>query len=763
MAALVEIGSSPERRFELGEVSTIGRDPACALRVDDPLVAGRHALVRCTHDGRYELVDLGSRRGTYVGERRVSSQVLRHGDEILVGPVRLRFEEAARPGRDEARATLRRSSDVVAHAAVELTAALEHAADLPAMMAALLRTALEVVGAERGAVLLIGEGEARPYLQLARKRDGTPTDVTLSTTLLSEVVARRAGVVTANALDDPRLYGATSLVAQRVRSAMCVPLLHQGEQLGVLHLDSQAGDAFNEGKLALATAMARQASVAIRSALLARKVDAAAQAERERLEQLLADLPDGVLLVEQDGRIGFANPLARKLLELLGVAPEGVLSELGGYTLGELLSSHTTVELPSLGPSGRLLVASARETSGGGAGAALVTLRDVTVEREREARAAQHERLAVMGQLAAGVAHDFNNILSVISNFAQFVLDDLVEPRQRDDQLQVLEAARRAAQLVKQLLAFGRREVVRPQVVRLDRLVGGVERLLRGAVGEHIDLRVRVPLDLWRVKVDPAMLAQVLLNLVVNARDAMPGGGVLTIDGSNRTLSETEASNEGLAAGRYDLLEVTDTGVGMPPHVVSRVFEPFFTTKGPGKGTGLGLATAYGIAQQAGGTITVRTEPSQGSTFSVWLPATEEADADLPPEAVKSRGHGETVLVAEDERPVRDLTRRILTDAGYRVLDAGSGQEALEVAAHHSGSIDLLLTDVVMPGLSGKQLAQQLALRRPNLRVLYMSGYFDGSAELGQALLPKPFQRDGLLERVRAAMAAPSTGGAAPN
>ncbi len=753
MASLIEIGTEPVRRTVLGDRTTIGRDEESDLRLDDPMVNGRHAEVCRRSDGKYELVDLGSRRGTFVGDRRVSARFLQDGDEILIGPARLRFEKGRRVVEREARAALRRTSDVAARAAVELTTALEQAADFPAMMEALLHTALEVVDAERGAVLLIAEGDARPSLQVTRYRDGRPAEVTLSTTMLSEVVARHAGVVTADALGDPRLDAATSLIAQRIRSALCVPLTHRGEQLGVLHLDSQAGAAFDESKLALASAMARQASVAIRSAMLALKIDAAAASERARLERLLADLPEGILLVERDGRLAFANPLALKLLAVVEAEAAGqqVFSGLGGYTLGDLLSEREPVEIVAGGPR-RVLLASARETAGGGSGEVLVILRDVTEEREREARAAQHERLAVVGQLAAGVAHDFNNLLAVISNFAQFVMDELTDERSRGDLTQVIEASRRAALLVKQLLAFSRREQVHPQVVRLDRAVRDLERLVRGATGEHIELHMRFAADLWRVKVDPSLLGQVVLNLAVNARDAMPGGGSLTFDASNRALDEEAASREELSPGRYAVIEVTDTGVGMTQQVARKVFEPFFTTKPPGKGTGLGLATAYGIVRQAGGTLGLRTEPDAGATFTIYLPASDEPDPELQPGSPRPMPGDATVLLAEDERPVRELTRRILTDAGYLVLDAGSGPEALELAARHPGAIDLLLTDVVMPSMSGKQLAQKLAAQRPGLRTLFMSGYFDG-AEKGEAFLAKPFQRDSLLERVRATLA----------
>lgn len=752
-AMLVEQGVEPARRLDLRDVAAIGRDPACSLRIDDPLVSGRHAEVRRTVDGKYEIVDLGSRRGTFVRGRRVSTAVLEDGDEILVGPARFRFEDGGVQRRNTRKA-LRRTSDVAANAAIELTAALEKAATLRELLEALLRTSLDIVEGERGAALLVGEGEPHPTLQIGMTRDGAPAHVPLSSSLLSEVAARRAGVLSANVGEDPLLNEAASLAAQQVRSAMCVPLIHHGDQLGVLHLDSRLGGAFTAGNLELVTAMARQASVAIRNAVLVEKVASATQAERARLHGVLDDLPDGVALVDGDGRIAFANARAPALLALLGAVDGAVPERLGSVTVGDLLGAGEPVEVSVQGPSPRVLRLSAHATSGDGAACVLV-LRDVTRDREREARLAQQERLAVVGQLAAGIAHDFNNLLAIVTSFSQFVLDEVTAPRQREDLQQVLDAAMRASELVRQLLAVGRcNDAARPRVVRLETLVGSMRKLVRGAVGENIDLVVDFAPDLWRVKVDPSMFGQVVLNLAVNARDAMCEGGTLTVRARNEELGAEAAAAASLPPGRYTVLEVADTGSGMPDPVAAKVFEPFFTTKPAGKGTGLGLATALGIIQQAGGTITLRTKEGEGTTFRVLLPATDEKEGHFDVPDVRPEGGRETVLVVEDERLVRELTRRILSDAGYTVLDASNGAEAIRVAAAHGSDIHLLLTDVVMPGMSGRQLARQLVESRPALRVLYTSAYFDemvgGGAEAD--VVAKPFQRETLLQRVRLAL-----------
>jgi signal transduction histidine kinase len=754
-AFLVEVGPVSPRRFDLLEVTTIGRDEASAVRLEDPLVARRHAEVRRAADGRYELVDLGSRNGTFVRGRRCSTAILEHGDEILVGPTRLLFEGASTPDLRKERANLRRSSDIVAHAAIELTTALESAADLNGLVTALLRTTLDLVEAERGAIVLLGTSDELPSIHVGLTRDGERAEIRVSTSLISEVVAQQAGVVTTSVPDDPRLNGAVSLVAQKVRCAMCVPLTHRGERLGVLHLDSRIGGAFTPANLELVSALARQASVAIRNAVLVEKVRSSGSAERRRLERLLSDLPDGVVLVDGDGRIAFANPRAPELLAAInGDGAAHVLERVGDVSIGALLEAREPVEIVVPGPSKRVVIASAHEASEGVAGSVVVVLRDVTRDREREARVAHQERLAVMGQLAAGVAHDFNNLLAIITNYAQFVMDELRTDRARDDQQQVLEAASRAAQLVKQLLAFGRRDVVHPQVVRLDRVIGSLERLVRGSVGEHIEVRTTFARDLARVKVDPSSFGQVVLNLAVNARDAMPRGGTLTFRAYNRDLDEAEGRAEAMPPGRYAVLDVTDTGVGMPARVASRVFEPFFTTKGAGKGTGLGLATAYGVVKQAGGAILLRTKEGEGTTFSVLLPATDEAATENERGPQRSARAGETILLVEDECLVRDLTRRILVDAGYKVFDASSGVEALEVASKIDGPLDLLLTDVVMPNMTGKQLVEKLSAERPGLRVMYMSGYFDDAlgSDIHRHFIAKPFHRDALLSRVRAAL-----------
>ena len=378
------------------------------------------------------------------------------------------------------------------------------------------------------------------------------------------------------------------------------------------------------------------------------------------------------------------------------------------------------------------------------------------------------ERMESLGQLVGGVAHDFNNLLNVISCFSDMVAEDLAGLTDQDARLadvlddveQVRGAAQRAIRLTRQLLIFARSDVVHPEVLSLNEVVAGLEQLLRRSLGEHITLSIAPEDGLWPVKADAGQLEQVLVNLAVNARDAMPGGGKLTIDTANITVDEAYAEGRpGLRPGRYARLRVSDTGAGMPPEVAARVFEPFFTTKPKGKGTGLGLATFYGIITGAGGHAQIYSEPGLGTTVTGLLPATGEkaARSGAPPTAVP-RGRGETILLVEDEASLKDLAMRILTRNGYHVRAASTAAQAPGIAAETGQPIDLLLTDVVMPEMLGNEVARRVRAVRPALPVLYMSGYAQPildthGARAGQIdLLEKPFTEATLLTRVRRAI-----------
>jgi len=395
---------------------------------------------------------------------------------------------------------------------------------------------------------------------------------------------------------------------------------------------------------------------------------------------------------------------------------------------------------------------------------------DLTDRRNLEQQLLQAQKMESIGRLAGGVAHDFNNLLTVISGTTEVVMAELPEgSRHRADLAEVRRASQRAAELTQQLLAFSRKQVFRPQVLNLDSTLKDSERMLRRMMGEDVTLVVRAGQGVGHVRVDPTQLQQVLLNLVVNARDAMPQGGRLVLETSTETISPIDTlKHPGLQPGEYVVLTVTDTGVGMDEATRRHVFEPFFTTKAPGHGTGLGLATVYGIVQQSGGSIEVDSTPGSGARFVIYLPRVqgEEAAGDDPSPSRPGAG-SETVLVVEDEPAVRELVVRTLSGTGYKVLVADSASDALRIGASHRACIDLLLTDVVMPGMHGPALAAEIAALCPRAKVLYMSGYANTRVPEGDepgagSLLMKPFTLDALIRTVRQVLDARAVGSGAP-
>ena len=385
--------------------------------------------------------------------------------------------------------------------------------------------------------------------------------------------------------------------------------------------------------------------------------------------------------------------------------------------------------------------------------------RDVTERRQLENTVRRSHKLEAIGRLSGGLAHDFNNLLCVIRGHAE-ILSEHLEPTSAAMQnvAQIEKAADSAAALTRQLLAFGRQQVFRPRTLDLNAIVVETEKLLGRLVGEHIEFFTALDASLGHVLADPVQIEQVLVNLIVNARDAMPLGGKITIESSNVDLEEKHESKRSLIpAGRYVMFAVTDTGCGMDDETQSHIFEPFYSTKELGKGTGLGLATVYGIVKQSGGYIWVYSEQDRGTTFKIYLPRVENRIVStLPPSAKMDLRKGtETVLLVEDAEPLRALVKESLNSRGYRVLDAENGNRAIQIASDFSGPIHLLLTDVVMPGMGGRQLAEHVQQIHPATKVLYMSGYTNdgivqsGILANGVALLEKPFTREILSQRVR--------------
>jgi two-component system, cell cycle sensor histidine kinase and response regulator CckA len=387
--------------------------------------------------------------------------------------------------------------------------------------------------------------------------------------------------------------------------------------------------------------------------------------------------------------------------------------------------------------------------------------RDVTerMHLEEQLRNAQH--LEAIGRLAGGVAHDFNNILSIIMGHGELLLRTAREDeRLRTGLEQIRRAADRAASLTQQLLAFSRKQVLQPKVLDLNEAVADVQKMLARVIGEDIELEARLHPSLMPVKADPGQMEQVLMNLAINARDAMPQGGRLTMETANLEIPAEQGRDLELAPGRYVMLRVSDTGHGMDPATLAHIFEPFFTTKPRGKGTGLGLATVYGIVKQSGGNILAESNPGHGSVFRIYLPAETGMIHRLSERkaSAKIAGGSETILIAEDESDLRELTRIFLQDYGYRVIEAASGEQAIQAAEMFAEPIHLLLTDVIMPGISGRQLAERIVSRRPQTKIIYMTGYTDDMVvqhkvlEPGVRLLQKPFTRAELALKVRATL-----------
>jgi two-component system, cell cycle sensor histidine kinase and response regulator CckA len=383
---------------------------------------------------------------------------------------------------------------------------------------------------------------------------------------------------------------------------------------------------------------------------------------------------------------------------------------------------------------------------------------DITEQRALEQQLRQSQKMEAVGRLAGGIAHDFNNLLMVISGYCEFLLQKLgPDPSLRGFAQEIANAADRATALTRQLLAFSRKQVLTPKVLDLNSVVSEHLKMLPRLIGEDIELAALPAEGLGKVKADPGQIEQVVMNLVVNARDAMPGGGKLTIETGNVTLDEAYSRRHpGVTAGDYVMLAISDSGMGMDAETQSHIFEPFFTTKGQ-KGTGLGLSMVYGIVKQSGGYIWVYSELGKGTTFKVYLPRVEETVEEKEPKHVpleEQRGT-ETILLVEDEEDVRDLVQTILSGRGYKVIVARDPRHAEEVARKFSHEIHVLLTDVVMPGASGRELASRIMVSRPNIRVLYMSGYTQnvvtsgGMLEEGLAFLQKPFSPAVLVQRIR--------------
>jgi len=544
------------------------------------------------------------------------------------------------------------------------------------------------------------------------------------------------------------------------------------EAIGVIVVSRRGLEAINPALLAALALLADLTSVVVARG---RAVEAAEQ-ERRQTGLLLESTGEGIVGVDLAGVCTFVNRAAARILgypaeELRGHHLESLVRvDEAGDIAPSPLTPTTPADLADISRPRVRLIRRHDGTvfpveyvghpvwDGDQLGGVVVVFRDVSDRWQLEEQLSQARRLEAIGQLAGGVAHDFNNLLTIIGGFCEFLADRLPPDSLESDAIaEIIKASETATALTGQLLAFGRRQIIAPREIDLNQSVKRLLRILGQLVGDQVSLRTILASDLGTVRMDAGQFDQILLNLVANARDAMPRGGTVIVDTANRDLVAPDSRSPGLPSGGYVVLTVHDTGVGMDEATRARIFEPFFTTKAPGRGTGLGLAAVYGIVKQSGGDIQVESRLASGTTFRILLPRVDEPRPleKLPSQPPCPVGAVETILVVEDEKPVRVLTRVALEKAGYQVLEAANGAEALQVAEASTAPIHLVLTDIVLPGLSGHEVVASVRRVHPGARALYMSGYAenlvprDGLEQSAPEFFAKPFTPQSLLERVR--------------
>jgi len=603
--------------------------------------------------------------------------------------------------------------------------------------------------------------------------------------LMSSVVTEGRSLWTTDARTDPKIARSADyterLEESGTEAAVAVPLRVQGRTIGVLGISDAAGRAFSPGEISLLQAFADQAAVALENARLfaeQRRAEEAVRDARDRLHGIIEASPLAIIALDERGLIRTWNRAATNLFgwtqeevldRPLPTIPEDRQEEYealkAGYRVGTAVTDLETKRRRKDGSIVEVVLSVAPITDAEGRSVGSIgVMADITQRKQLQAQLVQAQKMEAVGLLAGGIAHDFNNLLTVIGGRSTLLVQrgGLSEAMRRDAEL-ISKTAERAAALTRQLLAFSRKQVFEPKPVELNALVGGVAPMLRRLIGEHIELVIIPGGNLGHVMADPGHVEQVIMNLIVNARDAMPDGGMVKIETASRALQDMAHHAQGeVPPGRYVTLSVQDTGCGMDPVTLARIFEPFFTTKEPGKGTGLGLSTVHGIVHQSGGHIGVDSTVGRGTTFTIYLPqitgavAVSEARPGEPREMARGT---ETVLLVEDDEEVRRLASEILKACGYNVLEAGDPLEALTIAERRAGAIDLLLTDMVMPAMRGSELAQRLGALCPTLRVLYMSGYTDEMITAAsangpaRAFLHKPFTPDDLARKIREVLA----------
>ena len=625
-------------------------------------------------------------------------------------------------------------------------------------------------------------GDARLLREMFKEQGSHNTELT-QVESMSEAEKLLAGrpfdiVLLDLGLPDAQGLGAvrrTHAAAPRVPLVVLTGL--DDETLAVQALQEGAQDYLVKGQIE-----SRGLLRALRYAIERKNMEEALFVEKERLRLQSAALEataEGVMITTRDGSITWVNPAFTKITgfraeEAIGRKPSILRSgkhEAAIY--GELWQTILEGqvwdgELTNMRRDGQLYLEAQTVTpvrDGRGEISHFVSVkRDVSNRRRFEEQLRQSQKMEAIGRLAGGVAHDFNNILGVIMGYGEILKRRIpaADPLQ-GKVAEILKAAASAADLTRQLLAFSRKQILQPRVLDLNLVVADMDKMLRRLIGEDIELKTSLREPLGSVRADPGQIEQVLMNLVVNARDAMPGAGSLLIETAAVDLDASSlALHPGALPGPHVLLAVSDTGEGMDKETTSRILEPFFTTKAIGKGTGLGLSTVYGIVEQSGGLVEVYSEKGVGTTFKVYLPRIEGSVAHMPVEAVPPPPHAvsKTVLLVEDETALRSMIGETLAEGGYRVLEAETPRQALDMAGAHDGPIHAVLTDVIMPGMSGRELAEKLALIRPDTPVIYMSGYTDdaighhGLLDPGTLFLQKPFTADAVLWTLHDALVA---------
>jgi two-component system cell cycle sensor histidine kinase/response regulator CckA len=613
------------------------------------------------------------------------------------------------------------------------------------------------------------------------------------------VMTDEAGIICSFNPAAERLFGYTAAEVWGKNITMLMPSPHREEHDGYVRRYLKTGEQRVIGIGREAAAMRKDGSTfpvdlalsemalpgrrmftcIIRDISLRKQAEEAIREAHDKLHALIEACPLAIFTLAPDGRVRQWNSAAERIFgwteaevldRRLPIVPESEVADFQDIVRQTIAGQRMRgVERRRLTKDGTLIDVSIwnaplRHASGEISGIMCVVA-DITERIRLEEQLRQAQKMEAVGRLAGGVAHDFNNMLTVITGYSRMLLDRF-EPdsEARAEIEEILKSAEHASALTGQLLVFSRRHVVQRKVIGLNEIIARLEKMLGRVIGEDIELTAAPAACPDRIRADAVQIEQMILNLVVNARDAMPGGGRLILETANAELDSTYAGTHiGVRPGRYVMLAVSDTGVGMNAEIRSRLFEPFFTTKEKGKGTGLGLSMVYGIVKQSGGDIWVYSEPGRGTTFKIYLPQVEEgAEEPAAPRFVETAGGSETILLVEDEAGVRRLVRSILEQRGYAVLEAKDPEHALRLCGENSRRIDLLITDVVMPEMNGRELAAEAARMRPALKVLYMSGYTDnalvhhGVKGLGPAFLQKPFTPAALAKRVRELLDSPS-------